>query len=169
MATAPTESTSPASSAVYPMSVCSSCGMSTVELNRTAPSIRNITLLVAKLEFLNSRTSTIGSLCRPRSDLCQFRNWSLVKIGRDGRNRSATARLECPAFVLEPERNRTSADSTTGTHNYFGSLEACTLGESNLQIKVHKIKRLWRIGIPADLSCPCSHALSISRSPHATR
>ena len=35
--------------------------MSTVELNKAAPSIRNIRLVVATLKFLNKRTSTMGS------------------------------------------------------------------------------------------------------------
>ena len=55
------ESTIPALCAVYPIRVCRSCGMSTVELNKAIPRIRNIRFVVTTLKFLNKRTSTMGS------------------------------------------------------------------------------------------------------------
>jgi len=48
------ESTIPALCAVYPIRVCRSCGMSTVELNKAIPRIRNIRFVVTTLKFLNN-------------------------------------------------------------------------------------------------------------------
>jgi hypothetical protein len=57
----PAESASPASSEVYPTSVCRNCGISTRLLNNRIPKVNIIKLALAKLKLLNIRTSIIGA------------------------------------------------------------------------------------------------------------
>ena len=57
----PAEIASPATCAVYPISVCRNSGIITRLLNSMMPSMNIIRLELAKLKFLNRRTSMMGA------------------------------------------------------------------------------------------------------------